>query len=105
MRTSVSDPAGPELDTAAEGTRRISERARGSSSLSILVGSMMVTLAGVRASSSGARDAVMTIWSVTMGVTGMKDLLLTTCRHKRGMPSAPWLIPATETNDGPGQVS
>jgi hypothetical protein len=34
---------------------------------------MIVTLAGVRASLSGARDAVMTIWSLSMIGTGMKS--------------------------------
>ena len=34
-------------------------------------GSIIVTLAGVCASGSGAREAVMTIWSVSMGSAGM----------------------------------
>jgi hypothetical protein len=33
--------------------------------------SMIVTLAGVCASCWGAREAVMTIWSVSMGSAGM----------------------------------
>ena len=71
MRTSVNDPAGPEVATAAEGVSRNSALTSGSSSRSIRWRSMIVTLAGVCASLSGARDAVMTIWSVLIGNAGM----------------------------------
>ena len=57
--------------TAADGVSRSSAASRGSSRRSIRCWSMMVTLAGVCASLSGAREAVMTIWLVSMGNAGM----------------------------------
>jgi hypothetical protein len=35
--------------------------------------SMMVTLAGVSACASGAREAVITIWLASMGIAGMES--------------------------------
>jgi hypothetical protein len=61
MRTSVNEPAGPEVATAADGLRRSSEPISGSSKCCIVCWSMIVTLAGVCAALSGAREAVMTI--------------------------------------------
>src|SRR5690242_21964408 len=110
MRTSVNDPPGPDVATAAEDVRRSSVLISGSSSRSTRCSSMIVTLAGVRASLSGARDAVMTIWLVSMGNAGMKFLLSTNMSSRRdaprpgGLTHAPRLDPAEETDDGPRQV-
>jgi len=71
IRTSVSEPPGPEVATAADGVSRIRALTSGSSSRSIRCWSMSVTLAGVFASRSGAREAVMTIWSVAIGNAGI----------------------------------
>src|SRR4051794_17586630 len=71
---------------------------------------MIVTLAGVRDSCSGAREVVMTIWSVSMGNAGMGILLLTNLSSQRDRclrgsgAHAPRLVPAEETDDGPRQV-
>jgi hypothetical protein len=71
---------------------------------------MIVTLAGDRDSGSGAREAVMTIWSVGMGNTGIFILLLTNLSSQRDArpegseAHAPRLDPAEETDDGPRQV-
>jgi hypothetical protein len=51
----------------------------------------------------------MTIWLVSIGVTGMNFLLLTKSsrriRRQAGSGThAPRLVPAEETDDGPGQV-
>src|SRR5215218_5464810 len=94
MRTSVSDPAGPEVEIDAEGTSRTKALTSGSSSRSMRVASMIVTLAGVSASGSGAREAVMTIPLLSIGVTGMAILLLTNMSSQEGAPSVPWLVPA-----------
>ena len=65
---------------------------------------------GRLASASGAREAVMTIWSVSMGSAGMCILLLTNLSSQRDRRSlrrrahAPRLVPAEETDDGPRQV-
>src|SRR5690348_16586821 len=110
MRTSVSEPDGPDVATAAEGVKRSSALMSGSSRRSISVPSMMVTLAGVCACVSGARDAVMTIWLVSMGNAGMRVLLLTNVPSQRiawprgSAAHAPRLDPAEETDDEPRQV-
>src|SRR5256885_15728977 len=111
MRTSVSDPAGPDVATATEGDKRSRAGTSGSPSRSSFFLSTMVALAGLRASCSGAREAVITIWSVSMGVTGMRVLLLTNLPSQRDAPPvrrclahAPPLDPARETDDRPGQV-
>ena len=75
IRVSVREPAGPDVATAAEGTRRRKAAARGSPNRSISSWSMMVMLAAVEDCSSGVREAVMTIWSVLMGKAGMGILL------------------------------
>jgi membrane protein required for beta-lactamase induction len=97
--------------TAADGVRRSSAPNKGSSSRSILCWSIMVTLAGVCASLCGAREAVMTIWLLSMGSAGMNVLLLTNLSSQRDAPPhrdslahAPRLDPAEETDDGPRQV-
>jgi hypothetical protein len=66
---------------------------------------MIITLAGVCVSLSGEREAVMTIWSVSMNVAGMRILLLTNLSSQRGAPidgsgpTPPRLDPAGETDD------
>ena len=100
-----SEPAGPDVVTAADGVRRTSAARRGSSRRSIRCWSMMVTLAGVCAALSGAREAVMTIWLLSMGSAGMSVLLLTNMSSQGGKSAhAPRLVPAEETDDGPRQV-
>src|SRR6185369_9051645 len=101
MRISVSDPAGPDVATAADGVRRSRALTMGSPRCSIRCWSMIVTLAGVFTACSGARDAVTTIWLVSMIGTGMEILLLTTCRH-RGMRRLA-AAPAPRSAAGPGQ--
>src|SRR5215218_3413033 len=104
MRTSVSDPAGPEVEIDAEGTSRTKALTSGSSSRSMRVASMIVTLAGVSASGSGAREAVMTISFVSIGVTGMAILLLTNVSSQEGRALRSVAGPGRETNDGLWQV-
>src|SRR4051794_6036565 len=110
MRTSVSEPAGPEVDTDAEGASRSRVLISGSPRRSMRLASMMVIAAGVVTSCSGAREAVMTIWLVSMGSAGMAILLLTNLSSQRDAPPcgsgthAPRLVPAGETDDGPRQV-
>src|SRR5438309_9989361 len=71
---------------------------------------MIATRAGVCASVSGTRDAVMTIWSVSTGNAGMIILLLTNLSSQRDALAevseahAPRLDPAEETDDEPRQV-
>src|SRR5213075_1291058 len=78
----------------------------GSPSRSMRCWSMTVALAGDRASCSGVRDAVMTIWSVSMGVTGIsRILLLTNLSSQEGHALRSMADPGRETNDGPRQVS
>src|SRR6476661_8549830 len=71
MRTSVSEPAGPDVATAADGVRRRNDAISGSPRSSISDWPMMVTLAAVSACCSGAREAVMTIGLGSMGNAGM----------------------------------
>src|SRR6478752_2902567 len=105
MRTSVSEPDGPDVVTEADGVRRSRLATSGSSRRSIRCWSIIVTLAGVCASLSGARDAVMTIWSVSIGNAGIGVLLLTNMSSQRDPPAhrsrthAPRLVPAGETDD------
>jgi hypothetical protein len=57
--------------TARDGVRRNKLAASGSPRRLMRFLSMMVTLAGDLASLSGAREAVTTIWLVSMGNAGM----------------------------------
>src|SRR5882757_2121985 len=101
MRISVSDPAGPDVATAADGVRRRRALIMGSARRSMRCWSIIVTLAGVFASGWGARDAVMTIWSVSMIGTGMDILLLTNMSSQKDVP--PHDSTAPRTTAGPGR--
>src|SRR5215210_2427387 len=114
MRTSVIEPAGPLVDTAAEGTSRRKPAICGSPRRSIRGWSTIVTDAGVCAASSGARDAVTTIALVSMGVAWSmvhpspvdEPVVTEGCAAAiSARPTFHRLGPAGETNDGPGQVS
>src|SRR4051794_9992385 len=105
IRTSVSEPAGPKVEIEADGARRSRAGINGSPSRSIRLRSMMTMLAGERDCCSGAREAVMTIWLVSIGSAGMLILLLTNLSSQRAArPTPPRLVPAGETDDGPRQV-
>ncbi len=75
--------AGRMLATATDGVRRSRAGTSGWPSRSISSWSITVRLAGLRASACGARDEVMTIWSLSMGYAGMVILLLTTLPSQR----------------------
>src|SRR3954451_21143444 len=71
--------------TEADGVRRNRSATNGWSRRSISLSSMIVTLAGLRVSLSGTREAVMTIWSVSTGNAGIGSLSIDELSRHRGI--------------------
>ena len=98
---------GPEVATAADGVSRSRAGTSGSPSRSISLPVDDGDAGGAFcASGSGARDAVMTIWSVWIGNAGMFILLLTNLPSQRDAPPRQrgprprgWSRPGKRTTD------